>query len=102
MLYTLATRDDLRSACIHDRNPLFVQPADGSIRNGYTVASLNKRRATRRFGLDVPGSTRAGRGRRRRRDAGKALDLEVGPDQTREVRVLVTTRRRRRRRLARR
>jgi len=70
---------------------VFVRLSDGSLRNGYTVRIVNKQLVSREFALDirglanvsyefigVPGST----------DGRRIVD--VGPDQTREVRVLVT------------
>jgi cytochrome c oxidase accessory protein FixG len=93
MLYALATRTTESVSVIHDRNPVFVRLSDGSLRNGYTVRIVNKQLVAREFALDilglsnvsyefigVPGSAD---GRR---------VVEVGPDQTREVRVLVTNR----------
>ena len=93
MLYALATRTTESISVIHDRNPVFVRLADGSLRNGYTVRIVNKQLVAREFALDirglanvsyefigVPGST-----------DGRRI-VEVGPDQTREVRVLVTSR----------
>jgi cytochrome c oxidase accessory protein FixG len=91
MLYTLATRHDLALSVIHDRNPLFVRLADGTLRNGYTIRILNKRLQKREFivaveGLsgsivDVVGVPIRSDGR---------LVVDVGPDQTREIRALVT------------
>lgn len=40
---------------VADRNPLFVQLADGSIRNTYTVRILNKRYQNRQFSIGVEG-----------------------------------------------
>jgi cytochrome c oxidase accessory protein FixG len=94
MLYTLATRTTESIAVIHDRNPVFVRLSSGAIRNGYTVRIINKRLSTRDFSLtvsglpehfvtvEVIGITKAGDDR--------FAVVEVGPDQTREVRVLVT------------
>jgi polyferredoxin len=78
---------------IHDRNPMFVRLSDGAIRNAYTVRILNKQTELRRFAFTVDGL------------AGAAVDIfgiatppdgdiaiEVGADQTREFRVLVTDR----------
>ena len=91
MLYTLATRRSEGISVIHDRNPIFVRLADGSIRNAFTVHILNKALETRLFeltvegvpGLDVTlvGDTVA---------SGNPL-IVVGPDQTRELRALLTT-----------
>jgi cytochrome c oxidase accessory protein FixG len=93
MLFMLATRDMSGISVIHDRNPLFVALKDGGIRNAYTVRLLNKTLEPRRFmltvegidglELDVVGSS-AG-------DSGWRI-IDVGPDRTAEVRVLVTRR----------
>jgi cytochrome c oxidase accessory protein FixG len=91
MLTALVTRTNLGIEAIHDRNPLFVKTADGSIRNGYEIRIVNRASRARTFlikaeGLDAPRLEAIG------------LDLtpegwpiaDVGPDRTREVRVLVT------------
>ena len=91
MLYALATRHSEAISVIHDRNPVFVKLSDGGIRNAYTVRIINKRLEAREFTLGVrglPGSIVEVVGARRHGD-GK-IRLEVGPDQTREFRVLVT------------
>ncbi|WBL76258.1 cytochrome c oxidase accessory protein CcoG [Bradyrhizobium xenonodulans] len=89
MLYALATRATMDVNVLHERNPLFVQLSDGGVRNDYTVRILNKG-AQRSFTLDVsglPGATirvagiEAG-------PSGKPV-VEVGQDQTREVRLSV-------------
>jgi polyferredoxin len=69
-----------------------VRLSDGATRNAYTVRLLNKSREPRRFLLtaegladgliEVVGDTQSPMGYPR---------VEVGPDQTREVRVLVTS-----------
>jgi cytochrome c oxidase accessory protein FixG len=91
MLYALVTRGSEGMSVIHDRNPIFVRLSDGALRNGYTIRIVNKRLETREFVLDVDGL--AGGfvdpvGLPPRKD-GRVV-IEVGPDQTREVRVLVT------------
>jgi cytochrome c oxidase accessory protein FixG len=91
MLYALATRSHIDISVRHDRNPLFVTLSDGSIRNAHTVHLLNKRHDISRIALAVDGLPAAevhvvGQ------DAavpGTPL-IPVGPDQGREVRVLVT------------
>jgi len=91
MLYSLATRHDLALAVIHDRNPLAVLLKDGSVRNGYTVRIINKRLQQREFTLSIagpPDTKLATLGTERDAD-GRAV-IEVGPDQTREVRATVT------------
>jgi polyferredoxin len=96
MLYALATRDNVGVSVIHDRNPIFVQLADGEIRNGYTVRILNKYNLARRFTLkveDLPGAIIEVGGVSTSADGDHAI--EVGPDQTRELRVLITDHERR-------
>jgi cytochrome c oxidase accessory protein FixG len=91
MLYQLATRATASISVLHERTPLFVQLSDGRIRNAYTVRLGNMRPDARQFALTVEGP--------------RSVEIEVvgipatadwrpivevGPDQTREVRVLVT------------
>ena len=93
MSYALATRTNDAVSVLHDRNPLFVRLSDGALRNAYTVRILNKSLEKRTFAITVSGLTDAdvdvigGAGFA----DGKPL-VEVGPDQSREVRVLVTER----------
>jgi len=92
MTYTLATRRSNAVDVIHDRNPLYVRLSDGAVRNAFTVRILNKRLETQDFILNVSGLTDAHIeviGSQARRGGDPVID--VGPDQTREVRVLVTT-----------
>jgi polyferredoxin len=91
MLYTLATRHSEAISVIHDRNPIFVRLSDGALRNGYTVRIVNKRLETREFALSIsglPGALVDFVGLPPRADG--RLVIDVAPDQTREVRVLVT------------
>ncbi|HMA70493.1 MAG TPA: cytochrome c oxidase accessory protein CcoG [Xanthobacteraceae bacterium] len=91
MLYALLTKSYLDISVRHDRNPLFVTLSDGSIRNAHTVHLLNKRRDLGTIELEIEGLPEAeihivGA------DSvipGKPT-IPVGPDQSREVRVLVT------------
>lgn len=48
MLALLVVRDTLDVNVLHDRNPQYVELADGSIRNGYTIKFLNMEQKTRR------------------------------------------------------
>jgi polyferredoxin len=89
MLHTLATRGTMGINVLHERNPLFVQLSDGGVRNDYAVRLLNKRGA-RDFVLDVIGLsdakvTVAGE----TRDADGRMVIDVGQDQTREIRMSV-------------
>jgi len=93
MVTTLATRGSEGVAVIHDRNPLFVQLSDGSIRNAYTLRIVNKQPMPRRFALSVDGVPEAKlevTGAVSTVEDGRPV-VEVGPDQTFELRVLVST-----------
>jgi polyferredoxin len=91
MVYTFATRSSLGLNVLHDRNPLYVRLADGSVRNAYTVRVINTALEERPFRieiigipdarLDVVGETTT---------ADQSAVVSVDPDQTRELRVLVT------------
>jgi cytochrome c oxidase accessory protein FixG len=93
MAYTLATRHSDGVSVLHDRNPLYVRLSDGSLRNAYTLRVINKSLEPKTYVLsmtglpdadiDVIGSSSF---------AGSNPLVQVGPDQTREVRVLVTVR----------
>ena len=91
MLYALATRANMSVSVLHDRNPLFVALSDGSIRNAYTVRFLNKSAVERTFSLELQGLADA-KLEAVGVDAAVAgsPQVAVGPDQTREVRLLVT------------
>ncbi len=90
MLYVLMTRSPVGVSAIHDRNPLFVTLSDGSIRNAYTLRLLNKELHPRTFRLTVNGLEGAKLEVVGVENSGEANVVEVGPDQTREIRVLVT------------
>jgi cytochrome c oxidase accessory protein FixG len=91
MSYTLATRRFLDISVLHDRNPLAVQLSDGSVRNAYTVRLLNKRGHHRTVALELEGLPHA-----KVHVVGSDAGIEgrprlaIGPDQTAEMRVLVT------------
>lgn len=90
MIYALATRSLIGISAIHDRNPVFVTLSDGSVRNAYTIRLLNKELQPRKFSLSVSGLEGA-RLEVVGADHGEQNHLiDIGPDQTREVRVLVT------------
>ena len=91
MIYTLATRGDQGIDVIHDRNPLYVRLSDGALRNGYTIRIVNKDLSKREFIVATDGLPAAlidFVGVPQRADG--RLVVDVGPDQTREVRVTVT------------
>jgi cytochrome c oxidase accessory protein FixG len=91
MLFTLLTRSHVGISVLHDRNPLYVALSDGAIRNAYTVRLLNKHTQPRQFMLAVDGVPTPALqvvGGESRGPAGTVVT--VGPDQTFELRVLVT------------
>lgn len=90
MTYALATRGFVDVSVLHDRNPLYVNLSDGGVRNGYTVRLINKRGDTRHLALTVSGlpegATVEAQGVPA---AGNRPVIEVGPDRTRELRLLL-------------
>jgi cytochrome c oxidase accessory protein FixG len=92
MLFALATRSDEGLSVIHDRNPMFVRLADGELRNAYTIRILNKALEPRTFALTLEGLPDldlkvVGASS----NSGRTVLIAVGPDQTHEVRALVST-----------
>ncbi|GIL01438.1 MAG: cytochrome c oxidase accessory protein CcoG [Alphaproteobacteria bacterium] len=55
MLYALMHRSRLDINVLRDRNPVFVQLSDGSIRNGFTVKILNMMPEPRTIGISLDG-----------------------------------------------
>jgi cytochrome c oxidase accessory protein FixG len=91
MTFALVTRSDVGIAVIHDRNPLFVKTSDGSIRNGYVIRIVNRAASAKVYEIAVEGaSTPRLQGIGIEAGANGALRAEVGPDQTRELRVTAT------------
>jgi cytochrome c oxidase accessory protein FixG len=93
MLYALATRQVEGVSVIHDRNPMFVRLVDGALRNAYTMRIVNKSHEPREFAVTIGSLSDAAVdliGSQPRPDGTHVV--EVGPDQTRELRVLVTVR----------
>jgi cytochrome c oxidase accessory protein FixG len=94
MVWQLSTRSTLGLNVLHDRNPIYVLNSDGSIRNGYTVRLINKKAEQRRFELAVEGLPKSARldspSAGANVIAADRIAFVVEPDQTREIRVLVT------------
>jgi polyferredoxin len=87
----LATRNTLGVNVMHDRNPIYVALSDGSIRNAYTLRILNQKGFERDFKLTLTGLPQATievQGHSAPDESG--VDITVSPDQTLELRVLVT------------
>jgi cytochrome c oxidase accessory protein FixG len=88
MLTAWMNRAVLEVNVLHDRNPVFVQLSDGSLRNGYTVKILNKQHVQRSFriaisGLEGAGMTIVGM-------SGPEPTIDVVTDDLRALKVLVT------------
>ena len=104
MIYTLATRDSEGISVIHDRNPMFVRLSDGARAQRLHHPHRQQAAAKARIHRSAVDGLPATPDRFRRPAAARRrpqLVIDVGPDQTREVRVVVTdysARRRRHRR----
>jgi cytochrome c oxidase accessory protein FixG len=89
MLVALSNKTVLDVNVLRDRNPLYVQLADGGLRNGYTVKLLNKAYDTRSYELNIEGLPGAqlitvGAG------GEDAASLEVAPNDLRAIKAYVT------------
>ena len=95
MGWALATRTITGINVLHDRNPIYVEEGDGSIRNAFTVRMLNMERRDRRFALEVSGPKGVAISKVSegvflfKKSASGVFIVNVGPDTTRELRVLV-------------
>jgi cytochrome c oxidase accessory protein FixG len=90
MLLVLATRDRLDVSVLHDRNPVFVQLSDGSIRNGYTIKINNMLAEPRTFEVsisEITGASMTVAGSDA--DAATTTLVEVGPDKQKAVKIYV-------------
>jgi cytochrome c oxidase accessory protein FixG len=91
MVYALAVRSLVGIAVQHDRNPVAVMLSDGHVRNGYALRLINKAPVETTFLVTIAGPADAkldivgGAA-----EEGGAMRVTVGPDQTRELRALVT------------
>jgi polyferredoxin len=91
MTITLANKKFSGVNVLHDRNPLAVTLSDGSVRNGYTLRLLNKNGEARTFRLHVEGLNGAHLQVVGAMDDSDRPTMVVGPDQTLELRALITT-----------
>jgi len=92
MIGSLSIRQTIDLSVMHDRNPLFVRLSDGSIRNGFTIRVANKNLDERVFSLEVDGldDAKVDIVGGKVDEQGRAI-VKVGPDQTLEARVLVSS-----------
>jgi cytochrome c oxidase accessory protein FixG len=89
MVYALATRRAIEISALHERNPLAVMLSDGGVRNDYIVRLLNKSGTARAFAIDIvglPGAKLQTAGIKRN---DQRLVIDVGRDQTQEIRLSV-------------
>ncbi|HEY0920941.1 cytochrome c oxidase accessory protein CcoG [Devosia sp.] len=90
MLTVLALRSPLALNVLHDRNPLYVQLQDGTVRNGYDVKILNMTPEPRTVTLTLeglPGATMTLAGSDAAPTASLAVELE--PDKVLPLRLYV-------------
>jgi len=91
MLFVLLTRERLDLNVLHDRNPLAVTLADGTVRNGYTIKVLNMRPMPRTFTVALDGLEGAVMSWAESDAApARSFELPVGPDKLRTIKVYVT------------
>ncbi len=90
MLTVLSLRSPLELSVLHDRNPLYVQLQDGSIRNGYDVKILNMTPEPRTVTLAIEGlegaamSLAGGAG-----ETAETLTIELEPDKVMPLRLYI-------------
>ena len=91
MLFTLGQRTRLDLTVQHDRNPLYVQLSDGSIRNNYTVKIRNMETRPREVALVIKGlpNAVAWTSTGNRETAGQRITVTVAPDTVQKVRLFV-------------
>lgn len=91
----LALREDAKMTVIHDRNPVAVTLSDGRTRNGYTIRLYNKSGEERAYRIGIAGFPDA-----TLEVVGQNALVQVAPDATTEIRVLVSAAERGRRAIA--
>ncbi len=90
MGYSLTTRSFLDVSVLRDRNPLFIQLKDGSIRNGYTLKILNKTQQEQSYVLEIKGLDQAQMKVTGHDDVGARLQLKAEPDSVKTYKLYVT------------
>ena len=93
MLVSLLSRDRLDVNIVPDRNPLYVQLSDGSIRNGYTVKILQHEAGATHLPHHARRTCRVPPWKWSARTAKglSSLDVAVEPDKLRAVKIYVAT-----------
>ena len=90
MLWALTARSPIEINVLHDRNPEFVSLADGGVRNAYTIRIINKHGDARAFAIAVDGVPGARLEVIGAEGGDGVQTAKVGPDQTRELRAVVS------------
>ena len=91
MLFAVGTRSRLDLSALQDRNPLYVQLSDGSVRNNYTIKIRNMQSRPRDFEIGMVGLdgavmwTNAGD----RKSAGQKIRASVSADTVSKIRVFI-------------
>jgi len=91
MLFALGNRTRLDLAAEHDRNPVYVQLADGWVRNNYTVKIRNMETRPRSVQLklsDLPDGAMWQAGQTRSQ-AAQTLSVNVAPDAVHKLRLFI-------------
>jgi cytochrome c oxidase accessory protein FixG len=89
MLGALIARSELELNSQRDRNPNYVRLSDGSVRNGYTLKVVNKANRARTLDLVIEGDP-AIRVRVLGTPEGAPMQLDIGPDRTRDFVIYLT------------
>lgn len=90
MLTRLVTRPNDGITVAHDRNPLYVVDANGTVRNAYTVQIVNEQTQPRQLELSVRGLKGAKVQVIGLDGYGPDFPIRVDADNTRDLRVIVT------------
>jgi len=89
IIYGLWSRPTVDVNVLRDRNPLYVTLSDGSIRNGYTVKILNKKRAEKAYLLEIDGLPGASMKVVGQSGTGAVVNLLAAPDTVTSYQVYV-------------
>ena len=90
MAYAVTNRSELIFIVLHDRAPLFVRLADGTLRNGYTLSVINKRPTVRKLQISLKGISGAELALPESSvETASTVDVAAKADAVTDVRVLV-------------
>ncbi len=91
MLFALGVRTRVDVSALQDRNPIFVNLSDGSVRDSFTLKLRNMESRPRSMTVTLSGAPglRMWSEEQSRAQAARALEVRVAPDQVRKLRVFV-------------